>query len=226
MRLSRAVLAAPRKYRVVIVDDHTVVRQGVLAALASERDIEPCGEAASALEAISLLRTKAPDVIVLDLILPDTNGVEVIRALREVSSTVKIVVLSMHDEPEVAREALRAGANGYVVKTDALSELAVSIRHVVAGTPYLSSSFSNEMLAQFLGQKPTPPQSPKSLLTPQELEIVKRLANGKRNREIAADMGLSIRTVETHRHRVMRKLHFSSLSDIIRFALRNQLVRP
>jgi DNA-binding NarL/FixJ family response regulator len=225
MRTSRLVTKSalpPRKHRVLIVDDHNVVRRGVSDAVSAEPDMLVCGEAASGLEAAALVLDAKPDIVVLDLTLPDIDGIEAIRGLRAASPTVKIVVLTMHEHAQLARAALRAGASGYILKSDALSDLPTAVRQVARGTKYLSGRFAEAMVAHFVStQVPSPPP-----LSAKEMEIVTLLARGKRNREIAADLGISSRTVESHRHRLMRKLNFSSLSELVRFAVRNQLVEP
>lgn len=205
----------------MIVDDHTVVRQGVRASLADQAEFDICAEAVSGNEAIELARQVAPEVVVLDLTLPDADGMQAILGVRKAAPGAKIVVLSMHENSEIALMALRTGAHAYVLKSDATTELAAAIRNVMRGTSYISARFDGDMMAHFQGlEQRWPSQS----LTSKETEVLTLVARGRKNREIAAEMALSGRTVESYRHRLMHKLKLGSLSDLVRFALRNQLI--
>lgn len=220
MRIAKSQVLGPTRHSVLIVDDHVVVRQGVRATLVPEADLEVCGEVSSLQDALAAARSLQPHLILLDLTLPDSQGTQAIATLREAAPSAKIVILSMHDQVEIARGAIRAGASAYVLKSNATAELAVAIRSVMRGTPFISGTFGSELLAYFLN----PNSMPQPDLTAKEREVVILLARGKKNREIASHMGISARTVESHRYRVMRKLKLGSLSDLVRFALRHQLV--
>jgi DNA-binding NarL/FixJ family response regulator len=217
-------------YRVLLADDHPVVRRGLRAILETQRDIEVCGEASDGLEAVDLAKKTKPDLVLLDLTMPEMNGLEVTSALREHSPETDVLVLSMHFSEELAREVLRCGALGYMLKSDADSELLEAIDRVRRHQPFFTSKLASAMAQNFVdGSTEAGADAngkPDSPLTEREIQVVQLLAEGKSNKEVAGSLGVSTRTVESHRNHIMHKMNFASFSELIRFAVRSSLVAP
>jgi DNA-binding NarL/FixJ family response regulator len=226
-------MTAPTKpYRILIADDHAVVRMGLRALLASQPGIEVCGEATSGVEAVEYVKRDKPDLVLLDLTMPEMNGLEVARALRQESPTTNILVLTMHFSEEIAREVLRSGAIGYVLKSDADTELLSAVDHARQGQPFFTSKLARSMAENFVQGGSSEAESaeqgglPENSLTAREVQVITLLADGKSNKAVAGQLGVSTRTVESHRNHIMRKMNFTSFSELIRFAIRNNLVSP
>ncbi len=219
-----------RPYRVLVADDHPVVRRGLRAMLESQRGIEVCGEASDGLAAVDLVKKGKPDLLLLDLTMPEMNGLEVTTAVRECSPETEVLILSMHFSEEVAREVLRCGALGYMLKSDADAELLEAIDRVRRHQPFFTSKLASAMAQNFMDGTPEAgvdeKGKPASPLTDREVQVVQLLAEGKSNKEVAGTLGVSTRTVESHRNHVMHKMNFGSFSELIRFAVRSSLVAP
>ena len=218
--------AARRRYQILLVDDHVVVRHGLRALLASQPDVEVCGEASTGTEALEMVRRDKPDLVLLDLTLPEMNGLDVMEAVREESPSTEILVLTMHFSDELAREVLRGGALGYVLKTDADIDLLAAVDHVRHRQPFFTSKLAHAMAQNFMKDPAASGNANGLPLTPREVEVVTLLAEGKTNKEAAAALGVSTRTVESHRNHIMAKMKFVSFSDLVRFAIRNNLIAP
>jgi DNA-binding NarL/FixJ family response regulator len=220
--------AAP--YRIVVADDHAVVRRGLRALLETQPGIEVCSEASTGAETLELVKNIKPDLVVLDLTMPEMNGLDVTRAIREISPSTAVLVLTMHFSEELAREALRAGALAYVLKSDADGELLAAIDHVRHNQPFFTSALAVTMAQTFVngpseaGAAANDRPLPGSPLTTREVEVIQLLAEGKSNKEAAAELGVSSRTVESHRTHVMHKMGFRNFSELVRFAVRNNLI--
>jgi DNA-binding NarL/FixJ family response regulator len=221
-----------KPYRILIVDDHMLVRRGLRALLEAQPGMEVCSEASTGLEAIEYLKRDKPDLIVLDLTMPDMDGLEVARAVKQESPSTEVLVLTMHFSEELAREVIRSGALGYVLKSDADSELLAAVDHARHHQPFFTSKLAITM-AQNFAQGPGDSSGagndgqsgrPRSRLTPREIEVVKLLAGGKINKEVATALGISTRTIESHRSHIMHKMNFASFSDLVRFATRSGIV--
>jgi DNA-binding NarL/FixJ family response regulator len=217
-----------RPYRILLVDDHPVVRRGIRAILDSQPGLQVCGEAADGAEAMELVKKDKPDLVVLDLTMPKMNGLEVTAAVREQSPETTVLVLSMHFSEELAREALRCGALGNMLKSDADAELLAAVDHMRHHEPFFTAKLAVTMAENFVAgpAEGDPEGQSDSPLTDREIQVVQLLAEGKSNKEVAAALGVSTRTVESHRNHIMRKMSFTSFSDLIRFAVRNNLVAP
>ncbi len=208
----------PQVIRLILADDHEIVRNGIRLVLEEQDDMEVVAEAADGEEAIRYTLGHKPDVLVLDLNMPGLSGLDAIPKVLDVSPDTAIVVLTMQAEPAFAREALRAGARGYVVKQSAASELVGAVRAIVAGDTYINPSLGARMAAE-------PPQAgPPDDLTPRETEILGLLALGHTNPEIAEQLVLSVRTVETHRANIQHKTGASTRAELVAYAAEHGLI--
>ncbi len=220
-----------KPFRVLVVDDHPVVRRGIRAILESQPGVEVWGEAATGAEALDLVKAAKPELVLVDLTMPEMNGLEVTAAIRDASPETEVLVLSMHFSEELAREVLRCGALGYVLKSDADDELLAAVDHARRRQPFFTTRLANTMAQNFIAGRPgdvtlDASGQPTSPLTEREIQVVQLLAEGKSNKEVAGALGVSTRTVESHRNHIMHKMNFTSFSDLIRFAVRSNLVEP
>lgn len=210
----------PRKIRVLLVDDHALVRRGFQLILAAEEDMEVVGQAADGRAAIELAERLQPEVVVMDVAMPGLNGIEATRRLVEALPRSRVLALSMHKDSVYVREILRAGARGYLLKDAFDRDLVAAVRAVARGEAYLSPAVSEAVLSDYRKQV----VDPLDLLTSREREILQMLAEGKTNKEIAATLNLSVYTVDAHRGRIMEKLNLHSIGELVRFALRKGLI--
>lgn len=221
-------MATAKPYRVVIADDHPVVRRGIRTILQSQPGIEVCHEAGNGLEAVQLTKSSKPDLLVLDLTMPEMDGLDVVYKVREESPNTAVLVLTMHFSEDLAREVLRSGALAYVLKSDVDTDLLVAVDHVRSHQPYFTSRLSISMAHTFLHgpAKDSGGLLPGTNLTPREIQVIQLLAAGRSNKEVGSDLRVSTRTIESHRNHIMRKMEFGSFSDLVCFAVRNHLVEP
>jgi two-component system response regulator NreC len=201
---------------VLIVDDHAVVRSGLRLLIDAEEDLETAGEAASAREAIFEARSLKPDVILLDVVMPEQSGLDAIPQLVHESPDAKVLVLSMQDEPRYVREAFETGASGYVLKEAADSELVAAIREVAKGGRYVHPELGARLVAAETEERRRAEEDP---LSEREREVLRLLALGHTNQEIAKQLFISVRTAETHRAHIMQKLRLTSRAELVRYAL-------
>ncbi len=209
------------KTRVLLVDDHVVVRQGLKALFADETDIEVIGEASNGREALEFLENWEPDVVLMDISMPGLNGIEATRQIQQRHPGVKVVVLSMHANEEYVFQVLQAGASGYVLKQSDSLEVLSAIRAAVTGGSFLSPPISRTVIEDYLLRAQARGRgSDAEILTSREREVLQLLAEGKSNRDIADELSISIKTVETHRTNMMTKLGLSSKTELVKYALR------
>jgi two-component system response regulator NreC len=202
--------------RIVVVDDHAVVRSGLRLLLDAEADLEVVGEAGNAHDAIFEVRAASPDVVLLDVVMPGASGIEVLpQVLHEVPG-VKVLMLSMQDDPNYVREAFAAGASGYVLKEAVDAEVVAAIREVAAGNQYVHPALGARMVAADAAAQAAAEADP---LSDREREVLKMLALGHTNQEIAQQLFISVRTAETHRAHIMRKLQLSTRAELVRYAI-------
>jgi DNA-binding NarL/FixJ family response regulator len=209
-----------KRIRILLADDHAVVRQGFRMILSAHADLEIVGEAGNGREAIELSATLRPDVVVMDVAMPELNGIEATRRLTAENPHIRVVALSMHKDSVYVREILRAGARGYLLKDSVAEDLVAAVRSVAAGEGYLSPAISNAVLDDYRKHV----TNPIDLLSSREREVLQMLAEGKTNKEIAVTLNLSVYTVDAHRGRIMEKLNVHSINELVRFAVRNGLV--
>jgi two-component system response regulator NreC len=202
--------------RVLIVDDHAVVRSGLKLVLEGEDGIEPVGEAGNARDAIFEARSFKPDVILLDVVMPDQSGIEIIPTLLKENPDVKVLVLSMQDDPRYVREAFAAGASGYVLKEAADNEVVAAVREVASGGRYVHPELGARLVSAETEQLRRAEEDP---LSERESEVLRLLALGHTNQEIAKQLFISVRTAETHRAHIMQKLRLSSRAELVRYAI-------
>ena len=208
--------------KILLVDDHAVLREGLKALLNSEDDLHVIGGANSGREALQLIDGLRPDVVVTDISMPGLNGIETTRQLRARYDALKIIILSMHEDQAYVTEALQAGANGYVVKQADAGEVIRAIKAVMAGGAYLSPIISKDLIDDYLTRAPN--TVPANQLTTREREVAQLIAEGQSTREISTLLTISVKTVETHRANIMRKLNAKSTADIVKYAIKKHWV--
>jgi DNA-binding NarL/FixJ family response regulator len=207
--------------RVLVVDDHAVVRAGVRLLLDAEQDIEVVGEAGDARQAIFQTRALKPDVIVLDLVMPGASGIEVLPELRKEAPDARVLVLSMQDDPRYVREAFEAGASGYVLKEAADAEVVGAVREIATGGRYVHPTLGARLVAAEAEERRRAEEDP---LSDREREVLRLLALGHTNQEIAGMLYISVRTAETHRAHIMQKLRLTTRAELVRYALAQGLI--
>lgn len=212
-----------KKGRVLLVDDHPIVRQGLSLLIDAEPDLEVCGEASSAAEAMAVIEQCAPSIALIDISLEDRSGVELIKDIRARFPSLPLLALSMHDESLYAERVLRAGGRGYIMKQEATENVLYAIRRVLQGEIYLSARMSTRLLNQFVSSSPGENTSPVSRLTDRELEVFTMIGRGLSTREIAEKLFLSIKTVEAHREHIKEKLKLKSWVELVRHAVQFNL---
>jgi DNA-binding NarL/FixJ family response regulator len=211
------------KVRIVLADDHRIVREGVRSVLEQYEELEVVGEATDGEEAVSMARELTPDLILMDLFMPRLNGIEATRRITEESQGVHVLVLSMESGRHFVVDALKAGAGGYLLKDVGADELVTAIRTVVGGEHYLPARVTNMLLSEFIRRIPDQEDSRWELLTSRERHILQLVADGKSAKEIALALGVSQKTVDNHRISIMKKLSLHSIAELTKFAIREGL---
>jgi DNA-binding NarL/FixJ family response regulator len=209
--------------RVLLADDHSLVRAGIRALLEKIPSVEVVGEAGTGREALQLVRSKLPGIVVMDIAMTELGGLEALPRITKDFPSVKVIILSAHASEEYVIRALRDGASGYMLKDSATSELELAINSVIQGKVYLSPSISRTVIDDYL-QRVGGAVSPLEQLTSRQREILQSIAEGKNAKEIAADLDVSIKTVESHRLQLMDRLNIHDVPGLVRYAIRNGLV--
>ena len=209
-----------RVIKILLVDDHTIVRQGLKLILSAQADLQVIGEAANGREAIDLAEKLQPDMVLMDVAMPELNGIEATRRMMESTPRLRVLVLSMHKEPVYVREILKAGARGYILKDAIDTELLSAVRALARGDGYISPAVSGALLSDYRSNA----TDPIDLLSSREREVLQLIAEGKTNKEIATRLRLSVYTVDSHRAKIMDKLNLHSTGELVRFAVRHGLV--
>ncbi|MCW5554657.1 MAG: response regulator transcription factor [Verrucomicrobiae bacterium] len=211
-----------KSLRILLADDHEMVRHGLRALIEDQPGWQVCGEASTGRVAVAKAHELKPDIVVMDFTMPELNGMEATRQIRADLPRTQVLILTMHESEELVREMLNAGARGYVLKSDAGNALVDALKALADQKPYFTSKISALVLQGYLN--PNTRESP--TLTPREREIVQLVAEGRSTKEVADKLGISPKTAETHRTNIMRKLNIHSVSDLVRYAIRNKLVEP
>ena len=209
--------------RIIIVDDHDAIRRGVRQLLDTKPYYQVVGEASDGRSGLELAREARPDIAILDYSIPELNGLDLSHALKREFPRIEILIYTMHDREEIIMDVLRAGVRGFVLKSDTEKHLISALDALSIHRSYFSGAISDTLLDQFLESKP---QSSASSLTHREREVVQQVAEGKLNKQIAARLNVSVKTVETHRASAMRKLKLKTTAALVRYAVRNLLVEP
>jgi DNA-binding NarL/FixJ family response regulator len=212
--------------RILIADDHEIVRRGIAAQLSHCPDWEVIAEATNGLDAVELALRLKPDVVVLDLTMPELNGLAAARRILAALPRVRILILTVHESEELVREVLAAGAQGYVLKSDAGRTLVAALEALLDGRTFFTRKVGRMVLEGFLQNPSATETAGASALSAREREIVQLLAEGKSSKEVATALGISVKTAETHRSNIMRKGGFGSLADLVRYAIRNRIIEP
>ena len=207
--------------RILVVDDHTLVRAGLCRLMDSEDDIEVVGQTGSGRESVELCKNLKPDVVILDYSLPDMDGLETTSQILPLKTGAKILILTMYANEEYAIRLIRAGASGFVVKGASPEELLTAVRKVARGGTYISPAILEKMVGR-MGKSET--ETPESVLSDREIQVLVRLARGATTREVSEELHLSVSTVETYRSRLLEKLNLRNNSDLTRFAIRRRLI--
>ncbi|MGB9433629.1 MAG: response regulator transcription factor [Candidatus Acidiferrum sp.] len=208
-----------KKCRVLLVDDHPIVRQGLGLLIDREADLSVCGEADGAHSAFHAITTLRPDIVVLDISLSGPDGLDVLKEIRTKTASLPVLILSMHDESIYAERAMRAGANGYIMKQEATEKVLVAIRRILQGEVYLSERLTNTMLQQYVrGTSPTK-KSPLVNLTDRELEVFRLIGEGHGTRQIADELHLSVKTIESYQAHIKEKLGLRNARELVQHAI-------
>jgi DNA-binding NarL/FixJ family response regulator len=209
--------------RIILADDHKIIRDGLCSLLQQEEDIEVLAQAEDGAAAVRLVREHRPDIVVMDIGMPDLNGIEATRQIHAESPNVKIIALSMHSDRRFVAEMLKAGAAGYLLKDSAFEDLVRAIRIVMKKGTYLPPSLAHILIEDYVRQPAPVDSGAFSVLSPREREVLQLLAEGKSTKQAAASLHISVKTVETHRQNVMDKLDIHSLAELTKYAIREGL---
>ena len=212
--------------RVLLADDHTIVRQGLRALLDSQEDIEVVGEAENGRQAFEKTKQIVPDIVVLDITMPNLNGIEATRQIKKLNPEIKVIVLTVHDNEEYVHQVLQAGASGYLLKESAVSDLVSAINAVKKGDIFLSPTISKVVVKDYIKHTDRESRGFDSLdvLTSREREVLQLIAEGHTNREVARLLKLSVKTVDVHRAHIKEKLHIHDTAGLIKYSLRKGLI--
>jgi DNA-binding NarL/FixJ family response regulator len=212
--------------RLLLADDHEIVRKGLRSVLEAQRDCEVVGEAADGRQAVALAKELSPDIVILDISMPLLNGLEATRQILKVRPQTKVLILTVHESDPLIRDVLDAGARGYILKTDAGRDLVTAVESLRRNKTFFTSRVAQMILDGFLkgDARPAQPDRGGIRLTPRQREIVQLLAEGKSSKEVAVALDLSVKTAETHRANIMRKLDCHSVSEVVRYAIRNKII--
>jgi DNA-binding NarL/FixJ family response regulator len=212
--------------RILVADDHNLVRRGVKALLEERPEWRICGEAATGREVIDKAARLKPDIIILDISLPDLNGLEAARRIRKESPSTEVLILSMHYSDQLIREIVDAGVRGFIVKSDSERDLVIAVETLARHKPFFTSYATEVILSKFNsgGSVTKVPKSIGERLTSREREILQLIAEGKTSKEVASALSINIKTAETHRANIMRKLEMHSVTQLVHYAVRNQII--
>ena len=208
--------------RLILADDHHLVRSGLKSLLSEMKNVEVIAEASNGKEAVSLVAASRPDIVLMDIAMNELNGIEACEIISRDHPEVRTIILSMHDSGEYVAKALKAGAKGYVLKDAAPVELEFALQAVTVGETYLSPRVSRQVVQSYV--QPPPAETGLEALSPRQTEILKAIAGGRSTKQIAYDLGLSVKTIETHRAQIMERLDIHDVAGLVRFAVRVKLV--
>jgi two-component system response regulator NreC len=206
--------------KLVLADDHNLIRAGLQSLIEKETDLQIIGQASDGRQTVSLVQKLKPDIVIMDISMPGLNGIEATRQIKAMNENIKVIALSVHEEASYVRRMLKAGASGYLVKHSEFKELVEAIRAVAREQLYLSPHVSNQLVQDYLKHLPNDESTAFSMLSEREREILQLLAEGKTKQEIGGILFLSVKTIDSHRLNIMNKLKITTFSDLIRYAIR------
>lgn len=209
--------------RIVLVDDHDVVRAGIRGVLERQHGVDVVGEADNGRDAIEMARRLKPDLVLMDIAMPDLNGLEATRQIVDLNAGIRIIILSMHSSRQFVNEVLKAGASGYVLKNTASREVPLAVTAVAEGKVYLSPAIAGVVVEEYVRHIPAPGETAFSMLSAREREVLQLLAEGKTSKEIGATLHVSPKTIESHRAQIMDKLNLRTVAELTKFAIREGL---
>lgn len=214
------------KLRILVADDHDIIRRGLKQLLIAHAGWEVCGEAKTGREAVALAEQLRPDVVVMDISMPDLNGLEAARRIKKSLPRTEILILTLHFSDQLVRDIVEAGVRAYIMKSDADKDLVTAVEALANHRSFFTARVADILLDGFVGQNGVPDSQAilRSRLTSREREIVQMLAEGKSSKEVAVALSISVKTAETHRANIMRKLELHSVSELVRYAVRNQII--
>ncbi len=211
--------------RVLIADDHEVMRRGVRAVVEQQPGWSVCAEASNGREAVELVEKLRPEIVVMDVQMPDLNGLEATRQIKKIAPTTEVLMFTGLETEDLVREVFEAGARSYILKTDGREPLEMALKSLANHKPYFTTKVGEILFAKFLTAKNEAAETTgEGRLTDREREIMQLLAEGRSNKEVASALGISVKTAETHRAAIMKKLKFQSFSDLVRYAIRNHII--
>jgi DNA-binding NarL/FixJ family response regulator len=221
-----ATVGGTKNLRILVADDHDILRRGLKQLLTSHADWEVCAEARTGREAVCLAEEHKPDVAILDISMPELNGLEATRRIRKDSPATGVIILSLHFSDRLVKEVVEAGARGYVMKADTDRDLLNAVEAISNHRTFFTARAAEMLLSDFSDRSASPavPAIPRSRLTSREREIVQLLAEGNSSKEVAGVLGISVKTAETHRANIMRKLQVHSVSELVRYAIKNSII--
>ena len=209
--------------KILLADDHKIIRDGLRALLEKEPDMEVVGEAQDGITTVRLAKKFLPNIVIMDIGMPDMNGIDATRQIISETQGVKVIALSMHSDRRFVLQMLKAGASGYLLKDSAFEELASAIKTVMAGQPYLSPKITDVVIKEYIVSLPKNEESVFTKITTREREVLQLLAEGKATKQIAAFLNVSVKTIETHRQQIMEKLDIHSVAELTKYAIREGL---
>ena len=213
------------KCKILVVDDHPIIREGMTMLINRESDLEVCANAEEAHAALLAIETQSPDLVLLDISLNGPDGLDLLKSIRSRNADLPVLMLSMHDEMQYADRALRAGANGYIMKQEATDKVLIAIRRILGGEVYVSERVANRMLQNMVGRSKLAEGSPLAALSDRELEVFRMIGEGRGTRQIAEELNLSIKTVETYEAHLKDKLGLRSARELVQYAIEWALTR-
>jgi DNA-binding NarL/FixJ family response regulator len=210
--------------RILVADDHDLMRRGIKTLIESRKGWEICGEARTGAQAVTQAQELKPDVAILDISMPDLNGIEAAKRIRKASEKTEILMLSMHYSDQIIRDVIDAGIRGYVVKTDSGNDLSRALENLATHKPFYSTRVSDVIANPPRQNTVSDSEKPSTRVTSRENEIIQLLSEGKSSKEVAVQLNISVKTVETHRANIMRKLELHTVTELVRYAIRNQII--
>jgi DNA-binding NarL/FixJ family response regulator len=210
--------------KVLIADDHDLMRRGIKAIIETKKGWEVCGEVRTGAQAVAKAKELKPDIAILDITMPELNGLEAAKRIQKVSEKTEILMLSVHYSDQLIREVIEAGIRGYIVKSDSDRDLSIALDNLANHKPFFAPRVTEVILNSSSGGISPRAEGPRSRVTSREREIIQLLSEGKSSKEVAVLLNISVKTAETHRANIMRKLQIHSVSDLVRYAVRNQII--